>query len=66
MVVTGLVIRRAEQVLLVIPLLFLARVTVGEIFPQVRAAAKQNRLMDWLWFAMAFIALILQVIPRIA
>jgi general secretion pathway protein G len=45
--------RHADELLLVIPVLFVFRIVAGIISREWRGVAFKNRVVDWLWFAMS-------------
>lgn len=58
--------RRAEKWLPLIPLLFVVGMLTQLTFPNVRRRAAGNEWVDWLWFAIALLALLALVVPRIS
>lgn len=55
----------ASVSLLLIPFLFVVRVVVGIVSPSFRAVARENRLADLIWFAIAILALVVSLTPKI-
>lgn len=53
--------KNAQELLLIIPFLFMIRVVAGIISPRVRAVVSKNRLADRVWAAMAVFATLLSV-----
>jgi type II secretion system protein G len=59
--------RDADELLLVIPMLFGFRLVAGIISRELRGVAFKNRMVDWLWFAISILALwIVFIRPRIS